>query len=51
MAIPLMLVFPKAIVLTTKPCFNAKGTYWVNASLGGEDNNLRENPYKCCCIL
>jgi len=35
-----MWVFPMAIVRTTKPHFDVKRTYCVNARLGGNDNSL-----------
>ena len=35
-----MQVFPRAIALTIKPRFDVKRTYYVNARLGGEDNNI-----------
>ena len=43
----LMWIFPKAIVLTTKPRFDVKRSNCVKARLGGENNRLRENPHKC----
>ncbi len=40
-----MEVFVKTIVFTTKPPFDIKKKYCINARIGGEDNSLRENPH------
>ena len=42
-----MNIFPKAIVLTTKHCFEVKRKYHVKARLGDEGNCFRENLHKC----
>ena len=44
-----MGVFPKTIVLTTKPRIDAIRPLYMKASLGCQNNSLRENPRKCCC--
>ena len=43
--------FSEANVLTTKPRFNVKRTYRVNARLGGDGNSRRENPHNCYDVL
>ena len=46
-----MQVFPKAIVLTTKPGVDAITSLYISTRPGGEENNsLRENPHKCYCV-
>ena len=45
--IALMRVFPKAIVLNTRPRFGLGRTYCINVRLGGGHNNLRINLHKC----
>ncbi len=45
--IALTQVFPKAIVLTTRPRFGLRRTYSINVRVGGGHNNLRINPHKC----
>ena len=42
LSIARMWVFPKAIVLNTKPRFDVKRTYCVNTRLGGGDHSLKE---------
>ena len=40
-------VFFEVFFLTTKPRFDVKRTYCVNARLGAEDTSLSENLHKC----